>query len=172
MKFFTLNLMLAIALAATASAAEDPASKSDQPFVTKAGQGGMAEVALGKLATTKASDDRVKAFAKMMVEDHAKANAELMATAKRAGADVPSSPSSAQQATKASLEAMDGMAFDRHYTEVMVKDHAETIALFKTEAADGANADLKTFATKTLPTLEHHGEMARELQKSIQSSKH
>ena len=42
---------------------------ADAAFVKKAGQGGMAEVELGKLATQKASSDDVKQFGQKMVDD-------------------------------------------------------------------------------------------------------
>ncbi|MDQ1806153.1 DUF4142 domain-containing protein [Chryseobacterium sp. CKR4-1] len=42
------------------------------------------------------------------------------------------------------------------YSDLMVSDHKEDIAEFKKEAADGQEASLKSFASKTLPTLDHH----------------
>ena len=47
----------------------------------KAGESGAAEVAMGKLGTTKATDTDVKVFAQHMVKDHTQANQELMAAA-------------------------------------------------------------------------------------------
>jgi hypothetical protein len=44
-------------------------------FTTLAAQGGMAEVALAKLAQQKSRNDAVTAFAKRMIDDHAKSNA-------------------------------------------------------------------------------------------------
>jgi len=49
--------------------------------VKKAGESGAAEVAMGKLGTTKATDTDVKVFAQHMVKDHTQANQELMAAA-------------------------------------------------------------------------------------------
>ena len=49
----------------------------DNDFLAKATEGGMKEVELGKLASQKASNADVKAFANRMVEDHGKTNAEL-----------------------------------------------------------------------------------------------
>ena len=42
------------------------------------------------------------------------------------------------------------------YADLMVKDHNKDIAEFKKESSGGSEASLKAFATKTLPTLEHH----------------
>lgn len=38
----------------------------------------------------------------------------------------------------------------------MVSDHKKDIAEFKEEASKGTETSLKSFASKTVPTLEHH----------------
>src|ERR1700761_3032661 len=50
---------------------------SDTAFANKAAIGGMAEVALGKMAASKGISKDVKDFGSMMVMDHGKANNEL-----------------------------------------------------------------------------------------------
>src|SRR5690242_20518551 len=70
-----------------ASTASVPAG--DKTFVTKAAQGGMAEVNLGKLAAEKASRPDVKEFGNMMVEDHSKANEQLKSVAGQKSLAIP-----------------------------------------------------------------------------------
>ncbi|MGT2466424.1 DUF4142 domain-containing protein [Mesorhizobium atlanticum] len=41
--------------------------------------------------------------------------------------------------------------------------HADAVKLFQDYAADGDNADLKTFAQQTLPTLKMHQEMVEKI---------
>src|SRR4051812_33046602 len=53
--------------------------KDDAKFAVDAANGGMAEVALGKLAKEKGVNAKVKDFGDMMVSDHSKANDELKA---------------------------------------------------------------------------------------------
>ena len=55
--------------------------KGDAEWAVKIADGGMLEVALGKLAMTNASSAKVKEFAKMMVDDHSKVNEELKTAA-------------------------------------------------------------------------------------------
>src|ERR1700760_1626084 len=50
--------------------APTPQNFGDQAFVTKALEGGMAEVELGKLAADKSQSEDVKQFAQKMVNDH------------------------------------------------------------------------------------------------------
>src|ERR1700761_9249710 len=70
-------------------------NSDDAKFATAAASGGMAEVALGKLALTKTSNAAIKDFANMMITDHGKANDELMAIAKAKNITLPTEPDSA-----------------------------------------------------------------------------
>ena len=157
------RLIRPIAAALVLASAGAFAASPDQMFVTKAGQGGMAEIALGKLAQSQGSSDSVKTFGEHMVDDHGKANDELASTAKNSGAMVADAPSAEQKATMEKMKAMKGDAFDKAYADAMVKDHKDTIALFEKESSSGKDEQLKAFATKTLPTLKKHQMMAQAL---------
>jgi putative membrane protein len=161
------KIVVATLLAAASSAAWAGLPTSDQDFVTNAAQGGMAEVALGKLATHQGASAAVKKFGQQMTSDHSKANAELATAAKKAGATVPAAPSDKQNETLTEMKGMKGAAFDKAYADAMVKDHEETIALFEKESSKADEGPVKTFASKTLPTLEHHLKMAKDLQQQV-----
>src|ERR1700729_2373711 len=57
----------------------------DRLFATLAAEGGMAEVDVAKLAQQKSRNEAVIAFAKQMIDDHGKTNAQLASLAKQAG---------------------------------------------------------------------------------------
>jgi putative membrane protein len=61
----------------------------DRHFIRKAGEGGLAEVELGKLATEKGQSDEVKKFGQRMVDDHGKANDQLKQLASSKGVELP-----------------------------------------------------------------------------------
>ncbi|MEO6688300.1 MAG: DUF4142 domain-containing protein [Dokdonella sp.] len=161
------SLMVGIAIAlAGATAAQATDAGNDQSFVTQVGQGGAAEVELGKTAQMQGMRDAVKQFGKQMVTDHTAAGEALARAAKADGLTVPAAPSASQKATGDQMKAMKGTAFDDAYATAMVKDHKETIALFETEATSGQSANVKAFAEKTLPTLRAHLKMAEGLSAS------
>jgi putative membrane protein len=136
---------------------------TDQEFVTKAAEGGLAEVDLGRIAVEHGAAAEVRTFGQRMVDDHSKANKELKDVASKAGADVPAEPSASQKAMAAQLQKKSGADFDKAYAKAMVKDHKEDIALFEKEATSGKNTDLKALAKETLPTLKSHLKMAESL---------
>jgi len=153
-----------------------PASKSgsanrlasaDETFVKKAAQGGMAEVKLGELAKDHASNNAVKQFGQQMVDDHSKANDELKSLASKKGLTLPSDLDAKDQATYDRLSKLNGAEFDRAYMADMVKDHRTDVSEFRRESERGQDSDLKSWAGKTLPTLEHHLQMAESTDKEV-----
>ena len=134
---------------------------ADKTFVEKAAIGGMAEVELGNIAAQKASSDQVKMFAARMVSDHTKANDELKQIASAKGVQLPTSLDDKHKKHVDHLQKMSGAAFDKTYMGHMVDDHQQDVAEFKKEAQSGHDADVKGFASKTLPTLQEHLQLAK-----------
>jgi putative membrane protein len=156
---------LSALLIGTVGAQQNEANRlksADRAFVTKAAQGGLAEVELGNLATQKAANDKVKHFGQQMVTDHSKANDALKLIAVSEGITLPTGLDSKADALKTRLSGLNGADFDRAYMENMVKDHKEDIAEFQKEADHGTDQQIKEFALKTLPTLQHHLQMAQD----------
>jgi putative membrane protein len=159
--------ILSLAVAAAFMAAPlAHAAISDIDFVTKAGQAGLAEVALGNDASSMGKNDAVKHFGQRMATDHSGANEKLKAAAASGGFKVPGEASAEQKAFEMELKAMQGAAFDKKYASHMVEDHQAAIALFEDEAKSGQDANLKAFASATLPTLREHLKMAQDLEAS------
>ena len=136
-----------------------------QKFMVAAARGGLAEVQLGRLAAERGGSDAVKQFGQHMVMDHSKANQELMQLAQRKGVTLPQEISSEQKSEADKLSKLSGPDFDKEYIGYMVKDHEEDVEEFKEQAEKGADADVKAFAAKTLPIIEGHLKMARDLNK-------
>jgi putative membrane protein len=140
---------------------------ADTEFLTEAAQGGMAEVELGKLAASKATNAEVKKFAEQMVTDHSKANDELKALAAKKNLSLPTDVSAKHKSLMEKLNGLSGAAFDKAYVEAMVDDHGEDTEAFKDESEDGKDADVKAWAGKTLPTLQKHLDMIKGIQSKM-----
>lgn len=147
------------------SAAQTSLAASDQKFFKKAAIGGMSEVAAGQLASQQGTNPGVKAFGQQMVTDHRKASDELKALAQQKGVALPADPDATHQKALDKLKAKQGKDFDSAYARQEVKDHNDTINLFQA-AAKSKDPDISAFARKTLPTLQHHLGMAKDLNKT------
>ena len=135
----------------------------DASFVNKAAMGGMMEVKLGEAATTRASEEAVKVYGRRMVDDHGKANGELKDLATKKGWSLPADLDEMHKKMSEKMTMLSGAEFDRAYSEHMLKDHEMVVKEFEHAAQKAADADLRAWATKTLPTLKEHLQMAREL---------
>ncbi len=131
MKFTATFVALGLTLLAFAGAANAPT------FLAKAAQGGMAEVAAGELAASKATNPEVREFGTMMVRDHGAAIQKVAALAKSKGVPLPETAGDAHMATLQSLRAIEGASFDRAYVAQMVKAHENTLQMLKSEIASG-----------------------------------
>ncbi len=167
-----LGFVLALTLVGGGAAlAQSDSGKSsavgDKGFVDKAAAGGMAEVKLGQLAMDKGQSTEVKQFARKMVEDHSKANMELKQIAEKKDIAVPAKLDEKHQAEYDKLAKLNGADFDKEYMRAMAEDHDDTIKLFKEQAQNGQNPELKSFAMKTLPTLQKHDDMVKMDEKQM-----
>ena len=138
-------------------------SNADRKFAMEAAMGGMTEVELGRVATERGASDAVKQFGQRMVDDHSKANDDLKQWAATAGVTLPTALDAKHQAMVTKMSGLSGAAFDKAYSQAMVKDHVKDVALFQREADRGTDSGLKSFASSKLPTLREHLEMARSL---------
>jgi putative membrane protein len=136
------------------------AASGDQAFVDKAAMGGLAEVQLSKLAMDKGATTDVKQFARKMVEDHSKANMELKQIADKKNLELPTKLDEQHQKIYDQLATLSGASFDKEYMRVMAADHDDATKLFKEQAQRGQDPELKSFAMKTLPTIQKHDDMA------------
>ena len=137
-------------------------SDADKTFMTKAAIGGMAEVTLGQMAATKGASNDVKDFGNRMVNDHGKANDELKALASSKGVTLPTDLDAEHKKASDALSKKTGKAFDKAYMADMVKDHVKDVAEFQKESSSAQDPDLKSWVTKTLPTLQDHLKMAQQ----------
>ncbi len=146
-------------------------AESDRMFAVKASQGGKQEVELGQLAAKQASSSDVKAFANRMIQDHSKAGDELMQTTNKLGITVPATEDPAFEKKKDQLSKLKGVDFDRAYMNEMVDGHTKVATDFESYANTGTNADLKAWASRTLPTVREHLQMAKDIQSKLGGKK-
>ncbi|MEP6571977.1 MAG: DUF4142 domain-containing protein [Gemmatimonadota bacterium] len=142
-------------------------SAADRQFVETAGNGGLAEVVLGCLAKQRATNPQVKEFAQRMIDDHSKANQQLMQLSVQKGVTLALQLQGDPKAAMDKLSGLTGAAFDKAYMNDMVSDHQQDVAAFEHESTGGQDADTKALATQTLPTLRQHLELAQQVNAAV-----
>src|SRR5712691_1854844 len=143
--------------ATTAATSTAPLNAADKDFATKAAEGGMMEVELGQLAAAKATSNDVKDFGNRMVLDHRKANDALKSLT------LPTQPGADEKKTSNDLSMKNGKDFDKAYISDMIKDHEKDAKEFEKATKDVQDPDLKSWASKTLPVVQDHLKMAKQI---------
>ena len=145
---------------------ESKVDEDGSAFMKAAALGSTMEIDLGKYAMQNSSNAKVKEFAAKMVADHTIAKSDMLKIAQSSGLLMPTEYPSDVKAHIDEMMKLKGAAFDQHYVDMMVKDHAKTITLFETAKSLRKDA-LKDYATKTLPVLQTHQKLATELAASM-----
>ncbi|MGO4685567.1 DUF4142 domain-containing protein [Hyphomicrobium sp. 2TAF46] len=165
-----LAMIVAVAgFALPAVAADIPSQTKD--FVNNASVGNKFEIDTSELALKYAKSPEVKNFAQQMITDHTKAGDELKAALIEAKIEPSSDTLDVTHAAKyAKLRLFTTEnGFDSAYADEQLKAHEDAVAKFQDFASTGPTPEVKAFAAKLLPTLQHHLAMAKDLDEKVHS---
>ena len=135
-------------------------------FINNGIEGGLTEIKASGLAITNSNNQRVIGLAKMMIDDHTKVEGDLKQIATGKQVNEKDTINAAHQQMINDLSKKSGAAFDKAYLQMMITDHEDAIKLF-TGATQNADADIKNFAAKTLPTIKMHLDSANVILTSL-----
>jgi putative membrane protein len=152
----------------SSDAAVSAAASAGQTFANAAASSDAFEIATSQLAATRASSPAVKKFADAMIKAHTESTAKLKTAAAAASPAITPDPalSPAQQQKLDALKALNGATFDSAYAAAQVEAHQQTLEALKANAANQqVPASLRDFATRLIPTVTAHLNLARSLAK-------
>lgn len=138
-------------------------TEAEQQFMTKAAQGGLTEVELGRAALEQGQSGGVKSFGRLLIDDHRAANKELMRLAVIKDVPLPTEPSDDQRKEITRLWDLKGAEFDREFLAWAHKDHQMDVDQFQRMSLEASDAQVKKFAADTLPALQKHAQRVQEL---------
>jgi putative membrane protein len=140
----------------------------ENEFVKEAAHGSMMEIELGKLASEKATSEKVKEFGQLMVKDHTKASEELKQIAKNNNIEIPESMSEDHRESINEFNQLSNDEFDREFMSKMIEAHEKDIEKFEEAAQENENEQIRQWAEKTLPTLKEHQRIAQNTMNSLE----
>jgi len=151
-----------------------PTRIDDKAFLRRVAVDDMMQVELGKLAAEKGSSDAVKQYGRKMADDRQKAHEEVTQLASKQGITIPETLDSKHKGKVEKLAKLDGQNFDKAFLKEVTHDDGEDVADFQAETNGGSDTAVKSFATRILPMIQAHAQMARNLQsgKGTQDQQH
>ena len=129
---------------------------SGEAFIRESLTGDIFEVESSKLAAERATDERLRRFAQMMVEHHSQAYDKLVEAADVQGIDAPDRPSQRQAALLERLAGLEGPQFDLEYSEAQVEAHQRAVKLHEHFLRSGSNPQLQAQAEERLGIIRGH----------------
>jgi len=158
-------LIAILALASVPALAAEKLPEATQNFIDKAAVANTFEIDTSQLALKYGKGADVRSFAQQMIDDHNKIGEDFKATLNTANIKPPAdSLDVAHEAKYAKLRLFTTeKGFDHSYVSEQLTAHQDAVKLFGDYAADGPTAAVKEFAAKTLPKLQHHLAMVKEL---------
>jgi putative membrane protein len=162
----TCAIVLGLA-AALIPATAKAATEDDKKFLATAAQSDQNEIALSTLATKKATNPAVKAFAEKMIEEHTKMTNSMKPFAESWGLTPPTGPDSDHQSALDKLNGMSGADFDKEYMGDMVTDHGKALSAFTTEAKDTKDLKFRAAVVIGKTAVAAHKNMAYDLKKKL-----
>jgi putative membrane protein len=137
-----------------------------EDFIKESATSDMLEIEAAKIAQQKGNASE-KTFAGQMITDHTKTSTELkglMSADMKAA--VPTALDDASQKKLNKLRDAKPDDFAADYDPMQVSAHKDAVSLFERYAKGGDDSKLKEWAGKTLPALQHHLEMAQDMNKN------
>jgi len=150
-----------------AARADDAARPLDDDFLIKAASCGHAQIEIGKLAEKHAASAQVKEFAAQAVKDHQKCYDKLADVVKNRNVAIVSGLEKETKDEMDRLSKLQGAEFDREYLNYVITSHKKGIECCEAQAKEGKNAEIRTFASETIPTMREHLKRAEGLAKEV-----
>ena len=144
-----------------------PTMDQDKTFVQTAALSDYTEITFSQLATQKATNPKVKAYAQKMITDHQTLEAKMKPEADKLGVTPPTALDSDHQQKYDALNGMSGADFDKTYMQAMDTDHHKALDAFKQEASTTQDAQLKPIVKQGEKVVAQHTTMADKMVTSM-----
>ena len=166
-------MALAVASLLSPIASASAQSMTDPQIASIVVTANQVDIDAGMLATSKASNAEVKAFARQMVTGHTGVNKQATELVTKLKV-TPENNSTSRSLEAGGVEnvkhlgALEGAAFDKAYVDHEIAYHQQVLdAIDKTLIPGAKNADLRALLVKVRPAFAAHLEHAKLLQSAM-----
>ncbi len=142
-------------------------TQEEQKFFDYAAQDNQGEIQIAILAEKNANNLAVKAFSRLMIDDHAQVESRLAALVNQLDVKVPIGIGHENEQIMRRLEPLSGSAFVREFMQAQIKDHSDDIKRFTREASAAESSRLKEFVGQTMPILKQHLALAKAIDSTL-----
>lgn len=135
--------------------APDPSLAPDA-FLKEVARTDLLQIELGRLAASQADGKAVREYGQRMLTNHNAIQAIIARLAGKEGVALPSVPGDEGAEAIRRLGALRGTEFDKAYVMFVAELHPRTLAMYRWQADNGTDAEVKAFAAQTAPIVGTH----------------
>jgi putative membrane protein len=146
---------------------EAQSRQMDKRFLGPVTRASMLNIAMGKMALEKSSNESVKEFARKMIADHERGLAIYKKVAERDGVTVDTQFDSKQKERLDKLSKLSGAEFDRAYARDQLKSYQRIVSYYQSEADNSTESVATKMATNMLPAVQKHLNDTKDLNKNL-----
>jgi putative membrane protein len=139
------------------------AALADTAYIRQAIRGNFLEVALGRLAESRAADSAVKGFAERMISEHNSMNEQWAALARNNDMRIDLVVGPAGEQSIERLEDLSGAAFDQAYMAEMIRHHEQDLAAFQRMGASARSPEVRQLANSGVSSTREHLALAQQV---------
>lgn len=142
-------------------------STQDRTFMAQLKEANKAEIDAGQTASTKGMMDSVRLYGQYMVTEHTMAMTSLDSLAGAFSITLSDTLSAEHLTLKQRLSMMTGHDYDTAYIAAQVKDHSKVLQMMQTEISSGQHMAVKAYASRYMPHIQMHLDMADTIQMKL-----
>lgn len=145
--------------------------QKDADCLVNAYSSNLFEIKMSENVAMNASSMEVKKLAGMIVEAHTKMNKDVAALAEKKQVTLPTDLTDDQRRKIEKLAEKNGMDYDKEYVELMKDKHQDAIKTYEKDSEKCVDADIKTWASQTIPEVRSHLDMVEVTWSKIKDMK-
>jgi len=149
----------------------DRKGEKDADRLVEAYCGNLYEIRASENAASKATTADVKKLAAMIAMDHTKMNADLQSLASSKNITLPTDITDDQRKKLENLAEKSGLDYDKEYTSQMKDKHEDGVKAYEKTADNAEDAEIKQWASTTLPQIRSHLDMVKATDDKIKEMK-
>ena len=123
---------------------------------------------LAGLAEQQAVSPEVKSLAQRMAADHGRMTDELHTMASQSNFVLPAELGAAHQKSYDNVANRSGLSFDLSFIKTIVQEHQNLLKRHEDLAKNGNTMEVKQYASRQLPLLRQHLQVAETLEDKVQ----
>lgn len=164
-RYAMFNKILGIAaiglLLGTTQVSAESISKRDQGFIKRAVETSHAGIQVSRLALAKTHDPEVRLLATRMLDEYTRMGVHLQELMLAKQVSAPAHAGILDRSKFYVLAKLSGAMFDRQFIRMgAIAAHQDALILFSSAIVGASDHEVKAFASKTLPNLQYHLNLA------------